>query len=599
MKKLLNCLLGLTLAWALPASAETSPTPPGPKAYDAAPFVKGFSRPYQKNTARKLGIKSLSDLPLYQLDMELNAVLGTLKIKQDVNFKNTTSSALNDLVFRTYPNVLNVSSGKERNLEFGKITINGQPGHAQEINPSAWRITLAQPLLPGQRVLIGLQINAVIPRMQTNPESAGFTNIMAELMGKQGREGYGIYARHEGIFNLGFFYPILPVRMGQDWDTELPAGMGDVAHFDVANYLVKLRVPKTMLVASSGTQVGEQALGTGPQDKKEVYLMGAALRHFALQLSTRYVTKQKKVNGINVRVFVLQERKNEADKLLGYAAGAVQTFMKLFGHFPYSELDVADAPLIGGAGGMEYPGLVTVAVALTNPQTGGPMGALIGKLMESTATVEFVLAHEVAHQWFHVLVGSDSNRHPFLDEALANYAAVLYFEKRHGSQAAINQLQMQLAMPYQLHRAFGGRDGRVDRAVKDFSNQLEYAALVYGKGALFFHFLRTAIGKKTFFRCLKNYIRNNAFRQADPADLLKAFVQGSKKGRKVKALYKRWIHERHADQDLAKLKLPSLNKLLGQLKNLKGFHNVKLDGAIDPATLRLFQQAIKQISGGP
>ncbi len=158
---------------------------------------------------------------------------------------------------------------------------------------------------------------------------------------------------------------------------------------------------------------------------------------------------------------------------------------------------------------------------------------------------------------------------------------------------------MQLATPYQMHRAFGGHDGRVDRAVKDFSNQLEYAALVYGKGALFFHFLRTAIGKKTFFRCLKNYITKNAFRQAQPADLLKAFVRGSKKGAKVKALYKRWIHERHADQDLSKLKLPSLNKLLGQLKNLKGFHNIKFEGTIDPATMRLFQQAIKQISGGP
>ena len=37
--------------------------------------------------------------------------------------------------------------------------------------------------------------------------------------------------------------------------------------------------------------------------------------------------------------------------------------------------------------------------------------------------LEFVVAHEVAHQWWHGLVGSDSRDHPYVDEALAQLVA--------------------------------------------------------------------------------------------------------------------------------------------------------------------------------
>ena len=51
-------------------------------------------------------------------------------------------------------------------------------------------------------------------------------------------------------------------------------------------------------------------------------------------------------------------------------------------------------------------------------------------------TREFVVVHEVAHQWWSAVVGSDSKRHAFLDEALANFSAALYFEVVHGDEAA-------------------------------------------------------------------------------------------------------------------------------------------------------------------
>jgi aminopeptidase N len=294
----------------------------------------------------------------------------------------------------------------------------------------------------------------------------------------------------------------------------------------------------------------------------------------------------------------VEEDSGQADAVLTYAADSLRAFSTLFGPYPYPELDVAQAPLVGGAGGVEYPGLITVAMALTaQPSGDDPLAGLMAAFLKSTQSLEFVLAHEVAHQWWHALVGSDSNRHPFLDEALANYSAVLYFEKKHGQKAAAQQLQLELAMPYQLYRMMGGPDGRVDRPVKEFSSQLEYAALVYGKGALFFNALRKLVGKKVFLRLLKKYARLHAFRQATPDDLFRVAVAATKKKARVKALIKRWIEENHGDEDIGTLDMSAMDQLINQLSSMQAGGNVRFDGPIDPAILNLFQQAVQQLSG--
>lgn len=567
--------------------------------YDTAPFIKGLSKPYQSNPARKLGVSRLSDLPLYQIDMELNSVLGTFEASQEIIFRNPWKENLTDIVLRIYPNAPHLTQKNEGNLEITQLTVDGQKTAWTQVNKTTLRIPLKKPCPPGERVLLSLKYRAVVPRLA--PGSArlggGIQDVLQQMQGKENPQGYGVYARGEGIYNLGFFYPIIPAKTDQGWDTGSPAGMGDVANFDVANYLLKLRVPKTMVVASSGVVLGERPLGSGPADKKEIYLLGTALRDFALQCSTRYLMKEKKVGGVRVRYFHVEEAAGRADAILTYAADALRTFQKLFGPYPYPELDVAQAPLVGGAGGVEYPGLATVALAITAEPSGeDPMAGLMAALLKSTKSVEFVVAHEVAHQWWHALVGSDSNRHPFLDEALANYAAVLYFEHKHGQKAAEQQLQLELVMPYQLHRVMGGSDGRVDRPVKGFASQLEYAALVYGKGALFFNALRKAFGKKAFLRFLRTYATRLAFRQATPADLVRVAIRVFGKKRRVKVLYKRWIEENHGDEDIGTLDLSDLDRLINQLSHIQKAGNVQLGGPIDPAFLQLFQQAVQQLS---
>ncbi len=592
-----SCLLGA----AGPAAVTPLDEALAARDYDAGPFLRGIREYYSSRLGSRMGIRSLSDLPLYQMEIELDALRGTLDCHQELNFKNPWSEDLTELVFRTYPNAKHLVEKDGQNLTIESVTVNGRPASAERIHPTCWSVPLPGPLTKGERVRVGIHYTSIVPRLP--PSAAGPIGtvapgeMMQQLMGKDAQMGYGIFGTAGGVFNLGYFYPVLASRTDGAWDTSRPASMGDMAHFEVANFLVKVTAPRNMVVASSGIKVGESPLGSGNRSVKETFLLGTALRNFALQLSTRYVVKEKEFDGVRVRYIHVEAHEKGACEILDHAGSALVAFQKLFGPYPYPELDVVEAPLTGGAGGVEYPGLVTLAMSLAPGSSGNPMGDLMGMLLQQTSTTEFVLAHEVAHQWWHGLVGSDSNAHPFMDEALANYAAVLYFEARHGQAKAAEQLEVQLALPYRLMRILGGPDGQVDRPTSDFANQLQYSALVYGKGALFFHALRRMLGKKLFFTRLRTYAARHAFRQTQPKDLLASLAGAPGRAGKVRELYQRWIHGRHGDEDIGQLDPDgALQKLMGQMRT-PGFHDMKIQG-MDPATLKALQQAVQQALSG-
>jgi len=203
--------------------------------------------------------------------------------------------------------------------------------------------------------------------------------------------------------------------------------------------------------------------------------------------------------------------------VLDVAAHALEDYERRFGPYPYADFDVAEAAIIGGAGGVEFSGLVTAASMLYKPPDaggGGGLGGLLGGLGGGASMLgpmmdsmlEFVVAHEAAHQWWHGLVGSDSREHPFVDEGLAQYSAGLYLQDRYGDQRAARDGNMNVKMNYQMMRMFGSPDGAVDRPIEGFPSSMAYAGLVYGKGPYFYSALRKALGDDAFFGALKAYI---------------------------------------------------------------------------------------------
>ena len=43
--------------------------------------------------------------------------------------------------------------------------------------------------------------------------------------------------------------------------------------------------------------------------------------------------------------------------------------------------------------------------------------------------LEYIIAHEIAHQWWYGIIGNDQINSPWIDEALTEYSTILYYRK--------------------------------------------------------------------------------------------------------------------------------------------------------------------------
>jgi hypothetical protein len=305
---------------------------------------------------------------------------------------------------------------------------------------------------------------------------------------------------------------------------------------------------------------------------RQVRVVAALVRDFAMLASDAFAVSTQKVGDVEVRSYYLAPERGAGEQALDVAVHALSDFEKRFGPYPYADFDVVEAAIVGGAGGVEFSGLATAASMLYRPPDAG--GGAVGELLrmagassalgQMTGTMlEFCVAHEVAHQWWHGMVGSDSREHPFVDEGLAQYSAVLYLEDRYGKERAMRDGDTNAKMSYQTMRVMGTPDAPVDRPVAQFSSGMAYGGLVYGKGPYFYPALRRLLGDSAFFALLREYTAKNRFKQAPGrglADLAAAGPQGAK----VRALASHWLDETHGDEDLGKLDMGSmLGGLLG------------------------------------
>jgi hypothetical protein len=198
--------------------------------------------------------------------------------------------------------------------------------------------------------------------------------------------------------------------------------------------------------------------------------------------------------------------------------------------------------------------------------------------------------HEVAHQYAACLVGSDAVDEPAADEPLAQHLALLLLEWRHGKKVANEVRENQLKMSYQLLRLTGGRDGKANRPTGEFSSNLQYAGIVYGKAPLLFDAQRKLVGEEAWERSLRAYVEQHRYRWVTSKTLTEvAGRQSPGHAKQLETLRKRWLEELHGDEDVGQVNLDELFKRLesGQGSDLQ----------LDPATSKLVEELLRQLSG--
>jgi hypothetical protein len=475
------------------------------------------------------------------------------------------------------------------------VKVNGQPAKLERPEDSLYRVPLESPVAPGGSVVVELALEAHVPK------AAPGSNTLLGALGSSGGAGdYGAFSAMDDFMSLVGVVPLVPPldASGNPWAG--PSGMGDLALYEPSNVLANVIVPTGWKVHTTGFPMGE----IPQKDGRVRYSFAAgAVRDFPVFASKGYESLTATVNGVTVESHFSARDAAVGKRVLKYASDALSELERRLGPLPFKYFRVVEAPLSGGAGGMEFPGLITVGTSLyrgaSNPSSaleglqgmeqmqqllqalGGDAAPLaqLGQTLERT--LEFTVAHEVAHQYFAGLVGSDPINAPVVDESLAQYTALLYMEWKHGRAVAEKMRLEALVSAYHLLRLSGGKDGPADRPTSGFEDPMQYGALVYGKAPLLHHASRKLVGDEAFFKAMRAYVDAYRFRWTCDNCFTRELAKASPShAAALERLRVRWWKEAHGDEDLGK---PNMGALLGAGVNGQD---------LDPETLRLMEELL-------
>jgi hypothetical protein len=409
-------------------------------------------------------MEALVSATYYQIDLRVIFAVGDSQAELEgtvrIRYTNTSQSPLTDMALMLWPN----DDQYRSEMTAGPVLVGGEEVTAQEeLGGLALRLTLPYPLPPGAEIELSLpfHIRAYAPIGGATPQRFGIT---------------------EGVLVAPTFYPLVPRLLGEYWQVERAAPGGDTTNSDIAFYDVRITLAEDLGLAASGVEVEAKSNGDGT---RTVRFVSGPMRDFAFAAGP-FDVYERTADGVTVRAWVLGEHANQAETMLRAAARQLELLGELVGPYPYPELDLVDAP--GAFGGIEYPGLIFI----------GTMGT--SWLIEPTV-------HEVAHQWFYGMIGNDQLHEPWLDEAAATYAEVLYYE--HFGRAG-QDVGLLASFHYQL-RFMSDPNLPIGLALASYPSEYDYGVFVYLKGALFFDALRMRMGDQDFFDFLKAYFAQTRY----------------------------------------------------------------------------------------
>jgi hypothetical protein len=150
---------------------------------------------------------------------------------------------------------------------------------------------------------------------------------------------------------------------------------------------------------------------------------------------------------------------------------------------------------------------------------------------------DFVLAHEVAHQWWGQAVGYASYHDQWLSEGLAQYFALRYI-------TASRPPDVTRGVMARMRHSVEGLEGEGPISLGFRLGHIRgmprvFRAVLYNKSALVLDMLRRTLGDATFAAGLRDFYATSRYRAAATDDLRVAFERAS--GRTLGRFFDRWV----------------------------------------------------------
>ncbi len=483
----------------------------------------------------------------YTIDVRLDDVADVLHAEETFVYHNNSPVALDTIWMHLWPNAyrdkrtalceqldrtgeldLHFATDEERgwidSLNFSSNAVTLQWGYHADHGDIAW-IKLNGPLATGDSISIATPFRVKIPD------------------GKFSRLGHTDQA-----YYITQWYPKPAVFDAEGWQPMPYLTLGEF-YSEFGSFDVSITVPKNYVIGATGvcrtpTETSwmndlaekqySETLSNGPSyfppsdgETKTIRYTQDKVHDFAWFADKRFMVRKSKValpSGRTVDTWAIFTPQNallwnEATK---YINESVLRYSEWVGEYPYDACTAVDGTISAG-GGMEYP-----------------MITIIGNT-SSAYELDNVITHEVGHNWFYGVLGSNERDHAWMDEGMNSFVELRYMRKQYANS------KMDLGIPV-VGKIFDGvTDGQralsewgyrlnarrnLDQPLSLSSNdftEFNYGTGIYMKTALAFDHLFAYLGEESFDKCMHAYYAEWQFKHPQPYDVREVFERESGK----------------------------------------------------------------------
>ncbi|MHB1326695.1 MAG: M1 family metallopeptidase, partial [Gemmatimonadales bacterium] len=448
---------------------------------DIAAQNADYERRYKRyQTARKPNLEAA------QLQVELYPREGAAELRGSLRLVNRTRQPIDSLHVMLHPDVETRSLSLDRSARV-----------AVDDSVHGYRIyVLDQPLAPREMIVLSFDV-------LSRPE--GFRN-----------EGAATAVTSNGSYFEGVWLPRLGYQAGReitDPDVRrrqglpprtLPPSAGDVEARD-AGVAVELTDVETII----GTDPEQIAITPGSlvrewRDNGRRYFhyrTDEPIRFSGTILSAKYEVRESEWNGIPLRIYYHPTHDVNVARMLRSMRTSLGYFSDHFGPYQYRELRV-----------VEFPRYQSFARAHPHTIIFSEGGAFLTRVDSGEVDRPFfVVAHEIAHQWWggQVIPSSEPGA-SMVSETLAQYSAMMVLEQEYGAPMAREFYDYNLGMYLTGRTVFTNREAPL-------LNVMGQSYVYYFKGAVAMYTLRERLGAETVNGALRQFRERYAGADAPPA----------------------------------------------------------------------------------
>lgn len=428
----------------------------------------------------------------YTISVVLDEKGKQLHGREKVVFHHPGQQPLQEVYFHAYPNAfaskkttfMRESGGKLRSAEvkndqLGSMRIDTiqlpdgealtssiayvQPDDGNLDDRTLFKLTLPEPLQPHESLTLYVDFQVQLPYAFARMGHVGDFIMAGQWFPK--------LAAYETRNTRG--------RATEGWNLHQYHGNSEF-YANYGTYSVEINVPASYQVAATGTPL-EEKIAAG---RKSIRFQAHAVHDFAWAASPDFILAEEEVKiaaqPILLKLYLDPRHAHLKDRYLAAAKASLALYSDWIGAYPYRQLSIVVPPPGGeGASGMEYPTMITAWDAAD--QTPG-------------YELEKVVVHEIGHQYFYGLLGSNEFEEAWLDEGFTSYIEDRVMKEAYGITAHIGLESSYMTSPASLRQNAWA-----------YNSHSEYADNVYIHGKLVLQEIERQIGAKQMTEVLRTY----------------------------------------------------------------------------------------------